>query len=502
MSQKLNEFKKYLKEMNQYSRVSTLLSWDMYTLTPKAGFQGMADALTYFSTKQFLMSTSDELMELLEALSAPEEFDQLDETMQFTVSRMKRDMEKNRRIPADFFEAFSQEKSASQQAWEEAKRSSDFSVFAPHLEKLIAMTIQQCEYTDPGKEVYDVLLDQFEEGMDSATIDQLFEELKKGLLPLLNKILAAPQPDSSILAGHYPASEQKKVQALLLDYIGFSMDAGAVGESAHPFTSGFSRNDVRITNHYYENNPISAMFSAIHEGGHGIFAQNVNPAFEGTAADDCMYMGIHESQSRFFENILGRNKNFWLPIYDKVQALLPDLAQVSPDDFWREINHVQNSLIRTEADEVTYCFHIILRYEMEQAIFRDHVPVNELPALWNRKMQEYLQITPANDADGILQDMHWSDASFGYFPSYLLGNIYDGMFLEEVEKELGPVDQLLADGRIQEITKWLNRNIHWYGSTRLPKEVIEKVCGREASAQPLLNYFTKKYTAIYQLVMD
>lgn len=285
----------------------------------------------------------------------------------------------------------------------------------------------------------------------------------------------------------------------MLSYIGFSKDAGAVGETEHPFTLNFSSKDVRVTNHYYEHDPVSAMFSAIHEGGHAIFEQNVNPEYDNTAAGSCRYMGVHESQSRFYENILGRNKNFWIPVYEKVQELMPQMKDISLDEFYREINHVRNSLIRTEADEVTYCFHIILRYEMEKAIFRDNVPVAKLPELWNQKMKEYLDITPANDAEGILQDMHWSDGSFGYFPSYLLGSIYDGMYLEELEKELGPVDEILKEGRIKEITKWLNEKIHWYGSTRTPKEVIANVCGKEVSAEPLVRYFEKKYASVYDL---
>ncbi|MDO5346008.1 MAG: carboxypeptidase M32 [Lachnospiraceae bacterium] len=499
MSNTLEQFKEYLNKINQYSRINTLLSWDMYTATPKLGYDGMADALTYFSTEQFVLSTADELYDMLQLLSQPEEYGQLDEAMQFTVRTMKRDMEKSRRIPRDFYESFVSAQNESMRAWREAKQTSDFSLFAPHLEKLIEMTRQKCSYTDPGRNPYNVLLDQFEEGVDAAAIDQVFGELKEGLIPLVQKVLAAPQPDSSIFQGIYDKNAQKKVQELLLNYIGFSMDAGVTSESEHPFTTGFSRNDVRITNHYYEDNPISAIFSAIHEGGHGIFEQNVNPALEGTPADDCCYMGVHESQSRFYENILGRNKNFWLPIYPKLQELLPPLKNVSLDEFYREINHVQASFIRTESDELTYGLHIIIRYEIEQAIFRDNVPVSELPALWNQKMQEYLHITPANDAEGILQDIHWSDGSFGYFPSYLLGNIYDGMFLESLEKDLGSLDEILAAGNIRTVTDWLNRHIHWYGSLRLPKQVLQEVCGKPLSAQPLLTYFTKKYTALYRL---
>lgn len=499
MSKLLEEFKNYLHEMNQYEHVVTLLYWDMKTNAPKLGQEAHIEALTHFSTKSFEMSTADKLGEMLDGLAEESEFTALDVTWQFIVRRMKRDFDRNKRIPAEVYEAFVRAQAESGNAWEEAKNSSDFSVFAPHLKKMVEMTKEIAGYTDPGVETYDALLNQYEEGMDSATIDRLFGELKQELIPLVQQILAKPQPNDTAFHAYADPDAQKKVQWMLLDYIGFRRDAGAVGETEHPFTLNFSSKDVRVTNHYYETEPISAMFSAIHEGGHGIFEQNVNPEYDNTVAGSCCYMGIHESQSRFYENILGRNKNFWLPIYDKLGELLPQFREISLDDFYREINHVRNSFIRTEADEVTYCFHIILRYEMEKAIFRDGVSVEELPTLWNQKMQEYLQITPKNDAEGILQDMHWSDGSFGYFPSYLLGSIYDGMYLDTMEAELGSVDKLLAEGRIAEITKWLNEKIHQYGSTRTPKEVIEAVCGKEVSAEPLVRYFKKKYTEVYGL---
>lgn len=499
MSQTLEKFKAYLEEKNQYDHVSTLLYWDMTTLAPKQGQEDHVNAMTYFSTKSFEMGTSKEFEEMLDTLAKPEEYEALDDTMKFIVTRMKRDMDKDKRIPKERYEVFVRAQAEAGNAWREAKKASDYSIFVPYLKTMIEMIEELAGYTDPGKEVYDVLLDQYEEGMDSATIDRLFEDLKKELIPLVKQILAAKQPDDTKFRGHFDVDAQKKVQQLLLEYIGFSKDAGAVGETEHPYNLSLSSKDVRIANHFYEKDPLSAMFSSIHEGGHAIFEQNVNPAYDHTVAGSCCYMGIHESQSRFYENMLGRNKNFWLPIYDKLGELLPQFKEITLDEFYREINHVRNSLIRTEADEVTYCFHIILRYEIEKAIFRDHVAVEDLPELWNEKMKEYLGITPENDAEGILQDMHWSDGSFGYFPSYLLGSIYDGMFLETLEKELGSVDKLLAAGKIGEITKWLNEKIHWYGSTRVPKEVIQSVCGKEVSAEPLIRYFKKKYTEIYDL---
>lgn len=499
MSKALDELKEYLDKMNKYGHATTVLYWDMKTCAPKNGFEGHTDALTFFSTEQFRMSTSEELSRMLDTLAAPEEFEALDEKWKFVVTRMKRDMDKNKRIPEEVFAKFVKAQAESGNAWAEAKNASDYSIFAPHLKNMIEMTKEITGYTDPDKEIYDALLNQYEEGMDSATIDRIFNDLKKELIPLVKQILAAKQPEDSKFKDTFDVNAQKEVQKMLLDYIGFSWESGAVGETEHPFTLNFSSKDVRVTNHYYENDSISSIFSAIHEGGHAIFEQNVNPEFDGTVAGSCSYMGIHESQSRFYENILGRNKNFWLPIYDKLGELLPKYKEITLDEFYREINHVRNSFIRTEADELTYCLHIIIRYEIEKAIFRENVGVEQLPELWNQKMQEYLQITPANDAEGILQDMHWSDGSFGYFPTYLLGSIYDGMYLDTIEAELGAVDTILKEGRIKEITKWLNEKIHQYGSTRTPKEVISAVCGKEVSAEPIIRYFREKYTEIYEL---
>lgn len=499
MSEKLKSLQQYLEKMNRFNHVANLLYWDLRTVAPKEGFERHADAMTYFSTEAFQMGTSEELGSLLAELSVPEEYEKLDDKWKFVVKKMKEDYDRDKRIPKELYERFVRAQAESEHAWEEAKNTSDYAVFAPHLKEMIALTKEITVYTDPDKEVYDALLNQYEEGMDSATIDHIFGELKKELVPLVEQILAAKEPDDSKFHGSFDVDAQAKVQKMLLDYIGFSWEKGAVGTTEHPFTLNFSSKDVRITNHYYEDMPISAMFSAIHEGGHAIFEQNVNPEYDGTIAGSCRYMGLHESQSRFYENVLGRNKNFWLPIYEKLGELLPQFKEITLDEFYREINHVRNSFIRTEADELTYCFHIIIRYEIEKAIFREGVSVEELPALWNRKMQEYLKITPANDAEGILQDMHWSGGSFGYFPSYLLGSIYDGMYLEQIEKDLGSIDTILAEGRILEITKWLNEKIHRFGSTRTPKETLSAVCGKEVTAEPIIRYFKEKYTKVYGL---
>ncbi len=497
MNDTLKQFKEYLHNMRQYDHVLTLLYWDLSTAAPEKGVEARMNAINYFSTEAFRLSTADEYGSMLRELSEPAQFASLDPAMQLTVKRNLRDYERFKRIPEDFYSAYTETKARSERAWEKAKRNADFSEFAPYLEKVISMTKEYVHYMEPEQDPYEVLLDLYEEGIDSATIDRVFEELREGLLPLLDKIEAAGRPDLSALEGQYDIAAQRKVQSMLLDYIGFDADAGATAESEHPFTTDLCIGDVRVTNHFKEEDPISAMFSAIHEGGHAIFGQNIDPAYEDTAIEQVNLMGLHESQSRFFENVLGRRKSFWEPIYEKLGDLLPQFKTVPLDTFCRAINDVHPSMIRTEADEVTYCLHIILRYEMEKAIFRNNVPVDQLPALWNDKMEELLGIRPQNDAEGILQDMHWSDGSFGYFPSYLLGSMYDGMFLEALEKELGDVDIILADGRIRDITAWLNENIHRHGSFYNSSEVLRRVCGRELSARPLLDYFNEKYAQLY-----
>ncbi len=493
MEQTLKKFKEYYKRMKQYEQAGTMLAWDMQTASPKDSVDSKIESLGFFSTEKFKLSTSEEYGQILSELAKAENLSKLDDGMKITIKRELRDYTRFKRVPEAFYTEFVTEKARSEHAWEEAKQKDDFSIYEPHLDKIISMTKEFVHYIEPEKDVYEVLLDMYEEGMDSHTIDTIFDELKEGLCPLIKKITSRPEPDFSVLNGKYDVLSQKKVQDLLLEYIGFNFDRGTTAESVHPFTITLCHGDVRITNSYDEEAPISSMFSAIHEGGHAIFEQNISDKYIGTAVEQINLMGLHESQSRFYENMLGRNKNFWIPVYDKITEIHPQLKKVPLDVFMQAVNVVRPSLIRVDADEVTYCMHIILRYEMEKAIFIDNVPTKDLQKLWNKKMVELLGVRPKSDAEGIMQDMHWSDGSFGYFPSYLLGSIYDGMLLEQIEEELGSVDDILSKGKIKEITLWLNEKIHQYGSLYTSKEVLQRVCHKEISARPLLDYFTKKY---------
>lgn len=492
------EFREYLKHLHQYNHVLSVLHWDLSTLTPKKGVNTRVGAINFFSTEAFRLRTSKEYGRMLKDLSKTEIFESLDPAMKVTVRRYLRDYERFLRVPEDFFSAFTEEKARAEVVWEEAKKKSDFSIFAPHLNEVINMTKKYVKYMEPDKDPYDVLLDMYEEGAKKETIDTVFRDISEGLKPLLAHVNASPTPDLSKLKGIYDIDQQKKVQKLLLDYIGFDFEKGACAESEHPFTLDLAPGeDIRITNHFYEDTPIPAMFSTIHESGHAIFAQNIAPELKDTAAGEVPMMGLHESQSRFYENFLGRRASFWEPIWNDVARVLPALKSVPFDTFCRAINYIHPSMIRIEADEVTYALHIILRYEMEKLIFENDIAVEKLPGIWNHKMEEFLGIRPTNDAEGILQDVHWSNGQLGYFPSYLLGSVYGSLFLKALEKEMGALDEILKAGRIKEITTWLNKNIHQYGSLYNSSEVLGRVTGENLSAKPLIDYFDNKYSKVY-----
>ncbi len=495
----LEEYKQKNQELAYLNHALALMHWDLETMAPDGAKEKLSDAMTFFSTEVFKKSTSDEFYDLVCKLAEPEEFDKLDDVMKFDISRTKRDLDKMRRVPADFYEEYVKTMNTSTIAWPKAKQNNDWDSYKEPLRNTIEAIKKMQGYTDPDKKVYDSLIDQYEEGMTCETIDKVFADLKKELVPLVEKVTACEQPDHSLFTMSVPVHKQAELCRFLVEYMGMDMNRFAQSETEHPFTTNMNLDDVRITNHYHENNIVAPIFSAIHEGGHALFEQNVDPKYEFTAGSRIGYMGLHESQSRFYENVLGRNINFWKPIWPKVLEIIPEFKDITLEQFHKEICRVENSMIRTDADELTYCLHVILRYEIEREIFENGASVDDLPDMWNSKMQELLNITPSSYSEGILQDMHWSDGGFGYFPSYLLGSIYDGMFLETMEKELGSVDDILAAGDIKKITAWLKENIHRYGATRISSEVLKAVCGAELSAEPLMRYFTKRYTEVFNL---
>ena len=484
----MKEFIDYLNQINDNKSMLIMLMWEIDTKVPKDSIDYYSELYTKIEKKIFEMSTSDKYIELLDKAINSDEYKSLEEHKRLYYLHLKEEYEKNKRIPKEFFEEYSKQKLKSRQSWAEAKDKNDYNIFKDDLEKIINMSKELFGYIYPdSNNVYDDMLSEFERGIKSKDIDPLFEELKKEIIPIIKNLKPIELKD---IKQEYNKSELFDISGYLLDYIGFDNDKRELGFYPHGYTSKISKNDCRIA--FKETNDIiDVATTMIHEGGHGIFELYCEKDFDELNYVEVPLLALHESQSRFYENILGRNINFWIPIYDdfKKKAKL----DFSLDEYMKYFNNAKRSLIRTEADELTYCLHIIIRYEIEREIFNGSIDLNKLPEIWNQKYKEYFDIDVKNDSEGILQDMHWSDASFGYFPDYLLGSIFDGMLLEKINEDLGDVDTILREGRIGEITDYLNKNIHRYAGSYNIFETCKKVCNKEMNIKPLVKYFKNKY---------
>lgn len=482
--EKLNE---YLKEILESSYLSSILNWEMDTIAPKKSFDFLVNVKTKMEMKTFKLSTDSQYAELLDNVINSDEYQSLSEEEQITLKDMKEDYESSKRIPADFYEEYCTLLSNSQNAWVEAKEKNDYNIFKPYLENIIDKTKKYYTYMYPDKDLYNAMLDTYEKGVHKETIDKLFSELKKEIIPIVKQLkpaLSLPKTKK------FTNQELLDVAKYLLEYIGFDNSRGALGIYPHGYTCKFNNDDVRIV--FSNKKPIfDHVCTVIHEGGHGIFEQSIGKNLRHLGISEINKYALHESQSRFYENILGRNYNFWTPIYKDINDMLN--LNLSQEEFVNYLNNAHPSLVRTEADELTYCLHIIMRYEIERDLFDNKISVEELPKIWNEKTKEYFGLEIKNDADGILQDVHWSQGSFGYFPSYLIGSIFDGMLITTIEEELGSIDTLLSTGKIKEITKYLNEKIHSSGGAYSIEEVARRVCGKELTIEPLVKYFKDKY---------
>ncbi|MNP03250.1 putative metalloprotease YpwA [compost metagenome] len=369
------------------------------------------------------------------------------------------------------------------------------------MSKIVALKQEFIDYWGVNGTRYDTLLDMYEPDLTVEKVDEVFSRLRSRLVPLVEAIAASPnKPDTSFLQQIFPKEQQQKFGNFILKQMGYDFDAGRLDESVHPFATGLNPGDVRITTAYLLDNVTSAVFSSLHEGGHALYEQNISQDLVGTPLAQGASMGIHESQSRLWENMIGRSRAFWQRYYGDLQQHFPEqLANVGVEDFYRAINSVENSFIRIEADELTYNLHIIVRYEIEKLIFNEGLSVKDLPQVWNAKYQEYLGITPPNDALGVLQDVHWSGGDFGYFASYSLGNMYAAQILNTLRKELPNYDELIAAGNLLPIKEWLTEKIYRFGKSLTPSQIIEQVTGEPLSPDYLADYLEEKYTEIYKL---
>jgi carboxypeptidase Taq len=495
----LEQFKELDEKITHLSTVSALVGWDQKVMAPKKGRMLFSKASSTLETEIFKLMISKEMGDYLFELSANQ--DNLDEVTNARIRERKLYYDKYKTIPTDLYQEYSTLTSEANLVWEEARANNDFNHYLPYLERIIEMKRKFAELYEYENHPYDALLGEFEPGLTVEKLDPLFAELRQVSVELLKKIQnSSIKTPEEIFGKTYDVEKQKEFNKYLLPIIGFDMDAGRLDETTHPFAQSMNTGDVRITTRYLEDNVRSAIFGTIHEAGHGIYEQKINKDFEGTVLRSGTSFGIHESQSRFLENMIGRSKEFWNYFYPTLQSYFKEqLEETTVNDFYQAINTVKPTFIRVEADELTYNLHIMIRYEIEKGLIAGEIEVKDLPTIWNNKMEEYLGITPSTDSEGVLQDVHWSFGGLGYFPSYTLGNLYAAQILNTIERDMPEFYQNIESGKFELINNWLTTKIHQFGSLISANELIVKVTGEELNSKYLADYLNTKYSKIYNL---
>lgn len=491
----------YLERNHAYQTALALLSWDTETLAPPAASDYTAKSVGILSEEAYHILICDEVESLLKKLSSDKEQNSLSESERAVVRLLQKEYKKLSCIPAKEYREFSELCATAQPVYCRAKQNGKFEDFAPTLEKLIDYTRRFASYRAEKKDnLYDLLLDEYEEGFTVEVLDSFFNKVREAIVPLIKKVIPKNDTinkDYNFL--NYPPEIQEGFCRFLSGYLGFDFNRGVIAESEHPFTTSLHNHDVRITNHFYDDNLESGIFSAIHETGHALYEMGVEDSLSGTPAGSGISMGMHESQSRFYENMIARSKDFWEPLFPKLKSTYPEeLADVTLDTFISGISKAEPGPIRIEADELTYPLHILIRYELEKEIFSGNCNVSDLPKLWNQKYEEYLGISPKDDTEGILQDIHWSMASFGYFPSYAIGSAIAAQLYYYMEHEI-PLHDYLKEGNPIPIREYLRDRVHKYGAVYPTNELLKKVTGEEFNPDYYIRYLTDKYTTLYQL---
>ncbi len=497
LEQAVQALKKHQQTMAAYNHAMGVLYLDATTAAPIDTWEGRGRTMEIMSEITYNLSTSPEMGALLSYLE--ENADALDPQTRREVEVLRKNYDQTQRIPAEEYIAYNVLMNDAQGVWSKAKNENDFAAFAPYLEKILEFNRKFAGYYNPDMEPYNALLNEYEEGMTMETLDAFFAQLRSAIVPLIERIQQKEQIDNSFLHKSCPVEIQRKFSDYLMEVLGLDRAHCGIAETEHPYTTNFNNKDVRITTHYYEDNLASSMFSVIHEGGHALYELGADDRYNYTALSGGVSMGIHESQSRFYENLIGRSRAFVHAIFPKVKALFPEqLAGVDEELFYRAINRAEPSLIRTESDELTYALHIMVRYEIEKQMIAGKMAVADVPAEWNRLYKEYLGVDVPNDTLGCLQDSHWSGGAIGYFPSYALGSAYGPQLLIMMQEVLGDVDGEVARGDLRRVTAWLKEHIHRHASFKKPGELFESVCGN-FDAKYFTDYLTEKYTKLYDL---
>ena len=497
LDQALSALEKLQQTQAAYSHALGVLFHDASTAAPSDSWEGRGQTMAVMSQITYDLETNPENGELFDYLQA--HADELTPIQRRQLEVLRKSYDQMHKIPAEEYVAYSVLMNEAQGVWEKAKNEDDFASFSPYLEKIVAYNIKFAGYYHPEMDPYDALLNEYEEGLNTATLDAFFAQLRAVIVPLLTKVCQAQPIDDSFLYKHYPVAVQRQFSDYLMEVMGIDRSHCGIAETEHPYTTNFNNKDVRITTHYHDNNLVSSMFSVIHEGGHALYELGADDCYNYTALSGGVSMGIHESQSRFYENIIGRSLPFVRCIFPKAKELFPEqLEGVDAEMFYRAINKAQPGLIRTEADELSYCLHIMVRYEIEKQLMAGTLAVKDVPAEWKRLYGEYLGVEVPNDAMGCLQDSHWSGGMIGYFPSYALGSAYGPQLLKKMEQDLGDIWTDVEKGDLSRVTGWLKEKIHRHASFVKPGELFESVCGK-FDAKYYTDYLTEKFTKLYQL---
>ena len=475
-----------------------LLAWDQRTYIPAQGHAYRAQQLALLARLIHERETDPRVGEHLSRVEGTNLTAAPESTEAVNVREWRRNFERATRIPPDLAVALAQAAAEGQTAWEEARPQNDWPTFQPFLERLVSLSRQEAEAYGYATEPYDALLDGYEVGEIAVGLESLFSNLRKSLVGLLDAIRGSiVGPDEAVLHRLYPKSLQEQFSREAAVKIGFDFEAGRLDPTAHPFSTGLGPRDVRITTRYDEHFFNTAFFGTLHEAGHALYNLGLPPEHWGTPRGQDVSLGIHESQSRTWENLVGRSPGFWRSFFPRAQEVFPALRDVDLEVFYGAINRVAPSLIRVEADEVTYNLHIIVRFELERSLINGILEVQDLPEDWNAKMQEYLGLTPPDNRDGVLQDVHWSAGLFGYFPTYTLGNIYAAQFFYKADEEVGGLDERFARGEFASFLQWLRENIHSQGSRYRPRDLVRRVTGEDLNSRFLQDYLANKFKDLY-----
>ena len=496
LKEALQQLELLQKKLYAYTCADSALFLDSVTVAPKDTAEGRGVALGILAGERQKLITDPETGKLLEFLR--EHMEELGELERREVEELWRGYERMIRIPAEEYMEYAMLTNEASDVWHRAKENSDFELFRPVLERLVEFNRKFAGYYDDTKKPYDALLNEYERGTDMEYLDAFFAQIRETLVPLIHEIGQAQQIDDSFLHRHYPVEDQRRFSDYLMEVLQLDRGHCTIGETEHPFTLEFNNKDVRITTNYKENSVAESMYSVIHEGGHAKYELGIRDDLQYTCLAGGVSMGVHESQSRFYENIIGRSRKFVEAIFPKMQEFFPEqLSDVTAEQMYRAVNRVEPSLIRTEADELTYCLHVMIRYEIEKQLIDGSLAVKDVPEVWNRLYKEYLGIDVPDDRRGCLQDSHWSGGSFGYFPSYALGSAYGAQMLQNMEKDID-VWGSVAKGDLSAVSGWLREKIHQYGSLMEPADVVKNACG-DFDPAVYTDYLTKKYREIYGL---